>query len=124
MTRQELFDRVVQHCNRQGERSVVDASVPTFLRYCVYRNERSLKCGIGALMPDEVYEEVFEGKSVKDLPSEALKACGFDLSRPYEMSFASDLQILHDDRTNWSGGRLLGRKVELMAKGWGLKVQN
>jgi len=115
MTRQELFDSVVKHCNNQGVRSISRD-------VCRYRSPGGLSCGIGGLMPDKVYRKNLEGHPAPSLPVPVLEACGFDMGRDREWVFANDLQGLHDNKYNWIGGRLDREAVMGVAKHWGLEV--
>ena len=48
---QEAFDRVVEHLYTQKKRSLINDHA----KDCCYRNPNGLKCAIGALIPDELY---------------------------------------------------------------------
>jgi len=115
MTRQELFDRVVKHCNRQGMRSMLYGK-------CRYRAGRGASCAIGGLMPDGVYSKDLEGLQAHDLPVSVLEACGFNMGRSRERAFAYDLQCLHDGEHNWGKRKLLGSQVKMVAHKWKLEV--
>lgn len=60
MTRQEIFDKVVAHFAVQRE-------VAAEYGMCMYRTPDGRKCAIGALIPDEVYSQRLEDKSVDTL---------------------------------------------------------
>lgn len=65
MTKQELFETMVSHVVAQGKPS--RAFNEEFGDYsCRYRHE-SLKCAVGAIIPDDVYRKEFEGRSVEGL---------------------------------------------------------
>jgi len=94
MTRRGLLKKVVEHCNKQGAQSIVNAA-------CKYRHGK-LRCAIGALMPNKVYRRKMEGLGVYQLSDAVLVACGFNLNREGERTFAEELQGLHDNISNWS----------------------
>lgn len=92
MNNQEIFDIVVAHARKQGEKSTGVA------RNCTYRNEDGLKCFVGALISDEDYREDMEGYAVNDIMyiyPDILPDDSFDL--------LVDLQNTHDvgDVLNW-----------------------
>jgi len=60
MTLQEIFDKVVQHARTQGYRATNSRGM------CQYRYG-GRKCFIGALIPDEDYEEAMEVSAVDAL---------------------------------------------------------
>lgn len=95
LTRQQILDRAVAHVRQQGG----SASTPAG---CVYRREDGRKCAIGALIPDNAYDPIFDGYAatdalslLQDVPSfaAALRAGGVD---PTDAAFLSDLQSAHD----------------------------
>lgn len=57
MTEQEIFDKVVRHLIAQGEQAVDPAT-----GRCQYRAPGGLKCAIGCLIPDELYEPEMDGE--------------------------------------------------------------
>ena len=61
---QGIFNKVVAHLRQQNAKSYVDER--GILR-CLYRSPFGLKCSIGCLIPDEVYEDVFEKWSLVDV---------------------------------------------------------
>lgn len=60
MEMQEIYNAVAKHLLTQNEKSY-DENVGC--RYRTVRDGRTLKCGIGGIMPDDLYYEYFEGKS-------------------------------------------------------------
>lgn len=63
MKRQKIFDDVVKHLAQQGKRSIVGDT-------CVYRRNDGLKCGIGGILPDHLYDEKMEGQQIDDVMRE------------------------------------------------------
>lgn len=55
MTNQEAFNTVCEHLMEQR----CKAKTGTF---CVYKNEKGLKCAVGSLIPDEEYKPAMDGK--------------------------------------------------------------
>lgn len=60
MNRQEIFDKVATHLLKQN-RKCEDSD-----EACCYRN-KGMKCAIGALIPDEIYDPVIERKRIVDI---------------------------------------------------------
>lgn len=56
MTEQEIFDIVSTHLLTQGGKS------RTGEHPCAYRGENGWKCAAGVLIPDDLYQPMFEGK--------------------------------------------------------------
>ncbi len=56
LTKQQVFDKVADHLARQKEQSRI--TKPTLHGFiCAYRGDDGKKCAVGALIPDEVWEE-------------------------------------------------------------------
>jgi hypothetical protein len=65
MTKQEIFDRVKTHLLTQNERAA--SASGSDLGDCSYRivvGEKTLKCAIGCLIPDELYRPELEGTNI------------------------------------------------------------
>lgn len=109
MSLKDLFNDVKTHMLKQGMKAIDEQG------NCCYKTESGLKCAIGCLIPDELYDLYFEGKGVGAV-------VGFSNGNPdnypvrnYLMnkysvdSFAKmknllfKLQDIHDeiDETNW-----------------------
>ena len=58
---QEVFDLVANHLFTQGRPARQDDG------RCRYRTKSGLRCAIGALIPDELYKEEFEGAGAAQL---------------------------------------------------------
>ena len=74
---------------------------------CMYRGNNQTKCGVGFLIPDNLYKESFEGKIFHNLPLYIRD----HISNTYEISDVRELygvlntiQEIHDGspQTNWS----------------------
>jgi hypothetical protein len=66
LTKQEIFDIAYTGLkNQYFQRSVVYRAVSG--NECKYRGENGLKCSIGHAIPDDLYQESFEGRQAKML---------------------------------------------------------
>lgn len=104
MNTQEMFDTVVKHLLSQKKRSMgrfasqaeeldlMDDSM------CAYRGENGLKCAIGCLIPDDLYDPKMEGQVVGALF--AFPGIGKYIINTY---IARGLQSIHDacEPENW-----------------------
>lgn len=69
MTLQEFYDKTVEHLRGMKEKSGHWESstdldgMPKTRFVCDYRSSNGAKCAIGVHIPDEKYDESFEGKS-------------------------------------------------------------
>lgn len=61
MKNQTAYDIVKTHLLKQKRQSKDVGGA------CVYRSEEGLKCAIGALLPDDLYDEKLEGEGVRSL---------------------------------------------------------
>jgi hypothetical protein len=119
MDRQEIFDKVKAHLLEQGCRSV-DPPVHG-AAWCKYRGPRGLKCAIGALIPDEVYDPRMEMKSIGELVwskqfGEVFKDFRNDLD------FLRQLQEVHDEGPDGDGFKLHCEiELQRVATAFGLK---
>lgn len=90
MNRQEILNTVYFHLKAQGKQALSSSG------NCVYLTDYGLKCAIGCLIPDDLYSESIEGKSVATLFDEGFMTTIFpDISRS-EVLFLSRLQKIHD----------------------------
>jgi hypothetical protein len=90
MTPQAIFDKVAKHLLTQKVKAVSVSG--TYL----YRSPFGHKCAVGCLIPDELYDERFEGRQFVTLVGmfpETIKSIFGDM--PYKL--LSDLQSIHDD---------------------------
>jgi len=109
MTKQEIFDKVATHLLTQNEKSSKSIAITTSTNttdnplnknelMCLYRSPNNLKCAIGCLIPDELYDKSMEGRTVSGLLADWPK-----LARILGVNRGSvirdilvDLQMLHD----------------------------
>lgn len=92
---QETFDRVVAHLRQQGQQATDRSGV------CMLRAANGMKCAIGCLIPDEVYEPAFEATLIH----EGCESLRMVLAGHY-LPLLGDLQIIHDASSNWGGSGL------------------
>lgn len=86
-TAQEVYDQAVEHCVRQGRRSMDKR-----MGYCAYRGDNDLKCAAGCLIADDEYSEEFEGHEWRELVDARLVPTAHaDLIR--ELQNAHDLYL-------------------------------
>jgi hypothetical protein len=96
MTRQQLFNQAATVLLTQGERSrAVDDT-------CLYRGPNGLKCAIGAMIPDALYEGDIEGYNIERLLDDYPAICKV-LGGQRNVRFLDALQVLHDsvEPTDW-----------------------
>lgn len=90
LTRQDIFNIAANGLLKQGKTSKDSVS-------CKYRGPNGLKCAVGMLIPDELYEDTFEGHSASS--SGVIKAL-VKAGMPNTVAFADfleNLQDVHDD---------------------------
>lgn len=91
-SKQEVFDVVTKHLLTQNQKSRVDTS-------CMYRGPGSLKCAVGALIPDDVYSYAMEGYPacvlLEQFSGVAATLFG-DSPKQYE-GLLVELQLIHDN---------------------------
>ena len=89
LTKQDIFNIVANGMLKQGKKSEDRGSSS-----CLYRGPNGLKCAIGMLMPDNLYDSIMEGQSASE--SDVMKT----LNVPNTVAFADfldNLQGVHDD---------------------------
>ncbi|MGF6839870.1 hypothetical protein QF001_003737 [Paraburkholderia youngii] len=117
LSRQDVFDLVATHLLKQRARSLADYDG---ILACVYRAPDGKRCAVGAVIPDEAYDESLENRSVRNLVERLPRARGpqgilyLFLSAHY--SLLSALQALHDNNEpeEWPAGlHRIAREFEL-----------
>lgn len=93
LTYQQIFNRVWRHIIQQGCPAMNGNT-------CAYRTTKGLKCGIGALIPDDVYEKRIEGMTVCDLEESFLKKCRLPIADD-DMFFLGKIQSCHDQTCDY-----------------------
>jgi hypothetical protein len=121
LTRQEIYDRVKTHLLRQLQKSEGRWREPKSM----YRSRDGLKCAVGVLIPDELYDERIESVSVVGgvevdlrcrLLWRILRRAGIARTRG-NLRLLSDLEAVHDhDRP-----RYWRKAIEYIARREGLR---
>lgn len=90
-TAQEVFDHVALHLLTQMQVSMRTRNLdnPEMGEVCAYRGDNGLKCAAGALISDDEYNELMEGKSWLDLVAE-------NVAPDDHWAFITALQKIHD----------------------------
>ena len=87
---QETFDLVLNAIRQQGQPSIDPED-----EGCLYRGPNGLKCPVGHLIPDNLYDSRMEGGSANsDAVAEVLENLG------YNVEFCNKLQEAHDNADN------------------------
>lgn len=107
LTHQEIFDRAVTGVIKQGALSQMNGGR---CRYRATKKGKTLACGVGQVIADDLYTKVFENCGVdRAIPSYdgyedrqgerlmlALLFSGVDVTTPDTLSLLVDLQNAHD----------------------------
>lgn len=90
LDRQKTFDTVMEHLRAQGRPAIYE-------NRCRYRGPDGTSCAIGALIPDEAYDERMEGGPASAL--NIIKAVpGAEVE---DGNFLQGLQEIHDRSAAW-----------------------
>ena len=92
MTKLEILEKVSAHLLAQNAKSMFSHKV------CAYRGKDGLKCAIGCLIPDDLYNSYFEGNGVGIVGGiiYALRFAGIDCEEVGMLTFLRALQSIHD----------------------------
>lgn len=105
MNKQAIFDQVLAAMRKQGQPSA--KVTPGGSVYCMYRGPEGTKCGIGHLIPDDVYDPAMESKPVLMLLESFPQALGFDPEVDVWSNnngvFLDSLQQCHDNAVRDEG---------------------
>ena len=96
MDKQQIFDKVAKHLLTQNKKSVTKDGM------CYYRHPTdNLRCAIGCLIPNDVYEPSMEKKTVLQLLArypDLRQIFGVDICLDLKSaSFLTCLQDIHDN---------------------------
>lgn len=89
-TKQEIFDTVTAHLLKQNEKALVGDN-------CVYRGSKGLRCAVGCLIPDGLYDPIIEGYAVP-IHSTTEPASSLGIRKMDEILSASGIEGL-DERS-------------------------
>jgi len=89
MTRQQIFTKVKNHLLSQNAKAMGKYST------CMYRAGGGLKCAVGCLIPDDVYDDRIERRTVENLCDGAVKE--FTFLKDFDKDFLRGLQGIHDN---------------------------
>jgi hypothetical protein len=97
---QELFETVVLHCRKQGEKAHVKLGEGDYS--CRYRDPMGRKCAIGCLIPDDVYKPAMEGGDVGDIIAKDLLPLSLAAEFYKNLRLLSALQKVHDQSNTFA----------------------
>lgn len=111
---QRAFDAMLAHLRQQGRRSLSTDGV-----MCAYRGHNGLKCAVGALMSDELYDLDFEGAAANtSTVVHAVRNSGYPLVDGGFLASAQD--TLHDGAPGADYLTELEEAAQDFASDWGL----
>ena len=67
MNLQEIYDTVKAHLLKQGRRASDVCGGTCYYRTKEYGSDATLKCAVGCLIPDELYDPEIEGVGITDI---------------------------------------------------------
>lgn len=93
MNNQEVFDKVAIHLLAQNKKSINDLS-----SRCRYRGLNGLRCAIGALIPDYIYDPEIEGGNVfsEKVLNCLIRSGVYDYDDDEKFELLRGLQKIHD----------------------------
>lgn len=89
MTRQQIFTKVKNHLLSQNAKAMGKYAT------CMYRTVEGLKCAVGCLIPDDVYDPKIEYKTVNNLCDGMVGS--FTFLKDFDKNFLRRLQVIHDN---------------------------
>lgn len=99
MTTQDAYDRIREYFHREGAQLAIEGSPAS--QACMYRVGRDPHgpgCAVGCLIPDELYDPVFddvvEGVACNGPVLKVLRRLGYKSKKV--LSFLEDAQAAHD----------------------------
>lgn len=124
MEMQEIFDGVMTHLHTQGKRAIgLDGE-------CVYRGPNNLKCAVGCLIPEELYNSKMEGNNVKQILAtnpELQEYFGIKNIKLTDDGFYTDdqddklqlmyeMQVIHDTSNVYPNGNWISQAANIANK--------
>lgn len=111
MTLQRIFDKIVNHLRKQGERCVVNNN-DGLGDFCMYRTEKKVNgrtkiqfCAAGCLIPKRDYNPVFENTSVYVNDDDNFVTQYFEKKfkgNQKKIQLVKDMQGIHDSTARFS----------------------
>ena len=89
--RSEVFNYVIDHLRKQGERSVADG------QNCAYRGVGGTMCAVGALIADDEHQFHWEGHAIDNLLKQSDLPPTLHKCLTQHESMLLELQTFHDD---------------------------
>jgi len=84
----EVYNKVRQHLLNQNKKAMIGNGA------CRYRTDEGLKCSVGCLIPDELYDDKAEGWP---FDNHRVRAClPYNELTSENLLFLGDLQTIHD----------------------------
>lgn len=114
MNNQEIFDVVANHLLKQQSKSLLSDGVGK----CAYRGVNGLKCAVGILIPDHLYDETMEYKNIQSVIVDYPAFRGYLNAGEDEIDLLEQLQFIHDyaEVTAWNA------RLKEVAKDFALDV--
>ena len=109
--RSEIFNYVIDHLRKQGERSVFVAGAEV----CAYRGVGGTMCAVGALIADDEYNPKWENKSVDQLLDQNLLPPRLKHQFFQDLAMLEDLQHFHDHSLEFENG-VFSKRAEACVK--------
>lgn len=115
LSEQRIFDYVAAHLLKQGHAAMGTSSKGM----CRYLTQDGSKCAVGCLLAEEEYDEIKEGKTVKDLARDGTLPIRFV---PY-LHLLSHLQHRHDYDLATKGVSAWVENMVILARSEGLSAE-
>lgn len=125
MNQQEIFDTVAKHLFTQGERSMMTKGDNDVFsgEFCAYRGENGMKCAVGALITDEMYNpamDSFNGDGTGIYTILGKFKNKFPAWFRENAYLLENLQDIHDRVENWSTTEVMKEALIFCAEQHGL----
>ena len=115
----DVFNHVIDHLRKQGTKSLHPEG-----GICAYRGRDETMCAVGCLIADDEYDPVWEGRGIDFLVGENQLPPGLKERIESNLLMLIALQILHDDRLEYSDGRFTYAtevSINLLRANWNIK---
>jgi len=91
MNRQATLTKIKTHLLKQNKKALIGIGIG-----CAYRSSNGLKCAIGCLIPDDVYDPKMEGDLDELLDKFPEMREVFGIQKDDDLEFLLDAQSVHD----------------------------